>query len=540
MSIRRFSPEVVAYMRNEAPATHPAFGSRIESSTRCQERASQATKEFLERVQAYSKASTHSLVRDASTVERATWPDVIKAMNDSQSADEAKADGWKGVFHWGGRKIGGAAASVEPWLGLLPGDLFGSVLCGGLKLVFNAAARKSEVREKVLQTLSNIPETLSEAQQFLEQYPYDEQLSEKMLELYITMLQAFRWILDFYHQSWRENFKVFWKQDAYVNDFDAIVDAVQTAAKSLRTRIDLCLHGTVGDIRHHLARLLEEQVTKQDLCDLMYDLRREYASNETLFRRTREQLELPVQSTELNNILQVRPDTSARDVLVYDSRRGTVDLDNAMVDQYIMQTSLFRTWISSRESLPLGILDIFVDQTISPLTTFCATLLSNLARYPFFLTLSYFCQPHTDDDLAGGSGLIRSLLAQLLPHVSLEGLSRSELLRSSRDPAYLVDLFVKMIDRLSGCVIFCVIDGIHAFDPSNVLAEEVKFVLAKLLPLASTPHPRLVFKLLVTGLGSSWFFKYGLSIHHQLMIEDDFRSNNEDCTEELMSGDLAW
>ena len=239
-------------------------------------------------------------------------------------------------------------------------------------------------------------------------------------------------------------------------------------------------------------------------------------------------------------MLQVPPDTSGRDVSAYDDMRLLFDSENAVVDQYIVQSSLFHTWFSSRQSQAIGIPDIFVDDEISPLTTFCATFVSTMRRQPVFLTLSHFCQLHVNDGLTGGRGLIRSLISQLSPYVSLEGLSRQELLQSSGNLPYLMNLFEKLISRLYGCAVFCVIDGIHVFDGTPLFADELSLVLMRLVQLASTSHPRLVFKLLVTGVGNSWFFREGLSIYNQLVIEDDYRNSNREYTKELMSAELAW
>ena len=103
-----------------------------------------------------------------------------------------------------------------------------------------------------------------------------------------------------------------------------------------------------------------------------------------------------------------------------------------------------------------------------------------------------------------------------------------------------MDLFEKLLATLADVAVFCVLDGIHFCDSNQVFAEEVASVLTRLTYLASIPHPRIIFKLLVTGNGSSWFFKDGLSVSKQLLIEEDFAKNQEDTTEELISAELAW
>ncbi|KAF7502759.1 hypothetical protein GJ744_005176 [Endocarpon pusillum] len=558
MALTRFSPEVESYLNNEAPDTHPAFGLSVESSTCLHEKASQATKDFLAKVQTYSKSSSDILMRDVSAIEHATWADVLQAVADIQAADKSKAQGWKGFLHRGGRKFGAACPSIESCLVILPRDLYSSVLCGGLEMIIKAAARRSQLRDKVRQTLTELPETFEEASQFREKYPDDQQLSEKMLVLYIKMLGVFEGALEFYHQNPGEHFKALWKQDAPTKDFDAKIQAVQEAAKHLRRCSELCLHSKVGDLhstisnieaeqrklsssmRVGLGTILEDQVTKTEVYKWVCELRRQYALGAPmLLQHTLEQLKPPIQSAELNEILQVPPDTSGRDALAYDNMRLLFDSENAIVDQYIVQSSLFHVWFSSRQSQAIGIPDIFFAEEISPLTIFCATFVCTMRRQPLFLSLSHFCQLHVNDGLVGGSGLIRSLISQLSPHVTLEGLSRQEVLQSSGNISYQMSLFDGLIARLSGCAVFCVIDGIHAFDRTPALASELNLVLMRLVQLASTSHPRLVFKLLVTGIGNTWFFREGLSIYNQLVIEDDYRNSSREYTKELLNAELA-
>jgi hypothetical protein len=262
--------------------------------------------------------------------------------------------------------------------------------------------------------------------------------------------------------------------------------------------------------------------------------------DEQLFQRFRDQIKPPMQAGEINMILRVGPEFASADIAAYDNMRNSFNSTNALVDRFIMQSVQFQSWFGSKQSQALGIPDIFADQLYSPLSMFSATFLSIVQRHPLFLPLSYFCQPHTNDGLAGGSGLIRSLICQLAPHVNLQGLQREELQQSCGDLNYLLFIFQQMVGRLNGFAIFCVIDGIHYCDRNPVHANEISAVLTTLMQIASTPYPTMVFKLLVTGVGSSWFFRHGLPRSNQLAIEEDFRRNKEDYNEDSMAAELTW
>jgi hypothetical protein len=113
-------------------------------------RASKATEQFRQKMKTYTKTSDKGLGQDAATVEQTTWPQVLKAMDDSRVADDAKAKGWKGLFHKAGRHIGDAGGYINPWMDLLPDDMYTSIVCGGMKMVFNVRSQHQPIHHNQL------------------------------------------------------------------------------------------------------------------------------------------------------------------------------------------------------------------------------------------------------------------------------------------------------------------------------------------------------------------------------------------------------
>ena len=70
-------------------------------------------------------------------------------------------------------------------------------------LKIQAAARSSEVREKVLDALDSIPETLEQADIFIEIYRSrsDKRLAQKAVALYVAILAALEHMIEWLDEN---------------------------------------------------------------------------------------------------------------------------------------------------------------------------------------------------------------------------------------------------------------------------------------------------------------------------------------------------
>lgn len=66
---------------------------------------------------------------------KASWEDVLDELDRAKDRWEAKTNGKSGVFRNSGRYLSGRASYISPWLDLLPSSDYGSIVCGGLKLI---------------------------------------------------------------------------------------------------------------------------------------------------------------------------------------------------------------------------------------------------------------------------------------------------------------------------------------------------------------------------------------------------------------------
>ncbi len=65
-----------------------------------------------------------------------TWEDVLQQVEDSRTAWENKAKGKGGFIRQEARNFGHHARMASHWLNMLPAGDYGSIVCGGLKLLF--------------------------------------------------------------------------------------------------------------------------------------------------------------------------------------------------------------------------------------------------------------------------------------------------------------------------------------------------------------------------------------------------------------------
>jgi hypothetical protein len=90
---------------------------------------------------------------------------------------------------------GRAQPGVKAWLDLLP-DPYGSVLAGGLLLIFGAAAHVDKARTKILSALACLPDAVEVRDEYMEVYHGDATLARCSEELYMSILVAVEGMLE--------------------------------------------------------------------------------------------------------------------------------------------------------------------------------------------------------------------------------------------------------------------------------------------------------------------------------------------------------
>jgi len=122
-----------------------------------------------------------------------TWDDVQKLM---QKAEDEYQD--VGTIRKHLRKFSEKAPVFNAWLVLLPQASYSSTIYGGIKIMFEAAGKLHDVREKVFEILGEIPDRIAKAQIYAELYRSSQRVQERSAELYVAILDIFEHVLGWF------------------------------------------------------------------------------------------------------------------------------------------------------------------------------------------------------------------------------------------------------------------------------------------------------------------------------------------------------
>ncbi|KAK7418116.1 hypothetical protein QQX98_004091 [Neonectria punicea] len=147
--------------------------------------------------------------------------------------------------------------------------------------------------------------------------------------------------------------------------------------------------------------------------------------------------------------------------------------------------------------------------SVSALSLFSAAIVQSLRRDQRFCTLAFFCGEHSNarDPLAGGIGIIKSLIVQLLNQYQFDGADLGLATREvdldvlEDDAEQLCRLFVGLMRRVQSKVtLFCVLDSVNVYDDPEFMQElEVERVLYEVLSLTRDIRVQTHVKILLTS-----------------------------------------
>jgi len=181
--------------------------------------------------------------------------------------------------------------------------------------------------------------------------------------------------------------------------------------------------------------------------------------------------------------------------------------------RWLLTTAQFKNWLSQPFSGILLVDGYCKDDgigKISPLSVLCASLATTLVQTSSNIVLRFFCSSHTrveQDTISGPSGLIRSLITQLIlypdtPDIDLDPMEQGlyDAVSQCNVPA-LVSLFGSILCNMDKSItIICVIDGISDFEtPLRGWDREILGVVDQLQNLVYNQRSGPTLKLLMTS-----------------------------------------
>lgn len=209
---------------------------------------------------------------------------------------------------------------------------------------------------------------------------------------------------------------------------------------------------------------------------------------------------------------------------------NTFDSNRMAAAQGILMSQPFRDWLLTRQS-QLLLIDGSMSMTFSsrhttPMTAMLASLVISLWGNPSTTILSFFCGLHTDpaDPLAGPSGLLRSLISQVLlrqQDYRLDFINSHEYCNAllSYHLPTLCDTFVRLVIQIPGDVI-CLLDGLCQYE-EPVWEADLDLVLKCLAwTVGDGIYRGRCFKVLITTPSRSWQIKpYVETLPHAQILD---------------------
>ncbi|KAK4693082.1 hypothetical protein P7C71_g4246, partial [Lecanoromycetidae sp. Uapishka_2] len=221
--------------------------------------------------------------------------------------------------------------------------------------------------------------------------------------------------------------------------------------------------------------------------------------------------ELPFTQELLESLFNVDQKMIEQDLQKIIREGGRSPIKSQSRGHWLLQDAKFQNWLTAGETRGLLVDGNFDgNEKISAMSFVCALLIQSLKIAETAITISSFCGLHTrsNDPLSSASGLLRSLISQLLciQDFNLSSITEEyEEQLHENNLAYLIDLFQLLVEQLpENRVLFCLVDGI-AFYEKNKDKAEICAVLNTLAELANDQGVGPIVKLLVTNpLRSRW------------------------------------
>ncbi|KAI4254830.1 MAG: hypothetical protein LQ352_002884 [Teloschistes flavicans] len=416
------------------------------------------------------------------------------------------------------KKFQTAAPAIEAWLKLLPStSWYGSIICGGLTIILEAAVNLRKFRKETLTALDQIPQCIEKAEFLMRTYGY-VRVNSQVGNLYLAILNALQYILEWYQRAAGiKFFSAFWKGPAYAERLKNKIKEVNLASQAMTERASqsdqmrlkeirtVTAHSMVGELkilaveaRNHLYEVLKDtelwreavqswqqsRLTDEDQKAIENQALLEKEENNKAVRRS------------LLACFDAYHDDSSRDmerVLGYITSMTLGDQDRvgAMIQHPATQDWLFDPLFGAL--LVNG--NCRRPDPIAPTSVACSLLIHVFTRKVSLPTLYWFCGLHAGGPHGNPLGMLRGLIGQLL------GLSRCRCSPEDRkgldmqDLGKLLKLFRRLLRRSTvDAPLVCILDGLSFYETRHQ-SSNLSQIISELAKFAKSSSPRLILLL---------------------------------------------
>ncbi|KAL7629525.1 hypothetical protein AAE478_001046 [Parahypoxylon ruwenzoriense] len=481
-------------------------------------------KQFAEALQAFEDALPDKYKTRFNLHDKHNWSGVIEEARIAEMKYKKKANGEspfgkvRGFF----RSLQKKSPFVVSWVDLLPTQSeYGSLICGGFKMILRAAARMDEIREFTVKALAAIPDEVEKAQLMID-YNQDLDISRRLYtrvsSLYSKVFWVLEHIINWYGQrSAARHFKAILQQSAYEKDLEDKVNDFKAAVSAVKDEADLCGLRRLRDI--------EERV--QGAVKLLQCLNDTMLSHPWLHPQTGQPL--PIQYIQpltakrkaisrqslCESVLHYEEDIPNMDLVTITLRGSELGLKEQDRIVYAIESQTMRAWLLNPKNAALVIRGNSEDlDTGAFAMSFVAAHViqsTRQAQKSQLLSLFWFTGQHRNvrnDANANVHGIVRSLIGQLVHKHSgfdLYFIKRSTAIAMrDNDLRVLCYVFEELIHQLpENTVTFCVIDWLACLEYRE--REEVRFLVDRLRNIERHGSEKgSLFKLLFTHTGGTF------------------------------------
>ncbi|KAL8841966.1 MAG: hypothetical protein Q9176_002903 [Flavoplaca citrina] len=502
-------------------------------------------KAFLLEIEAFEREDRqHSRIRHDIAPE-SDWDAVLKtAENAKLDAEVTAIKGMSGAVRKLARRLGDAGPTFRAWLQMLPTDSYGSVICGGFKIIIDAAIKHKELCEEVFDALGDIPEVIRDAEFSFREYK-SEALHKRVAKLYTVITETLKGILSFYKEraSGRHMravgnaFKAIVKGSNYGRKIQADITNVKDSAYAVKQEAERCFQQRVGEMMNaqeyqtfqgaQSLKINTESINVQQriYADFQY---RQKCYNFALWNEMMAIKGAVVPKPSLSNgpslrkirrLLNTSPGVAAEDMeeVLREARRFPIHLQT-QANQFMSSQEL-QEWLTSPYSRALLAQASDGDDKISALSFVASLLVQSFEASEDALALYFYCGLNTDsygDSLPDATGMVQNIIAQLLwpeRHAYHLGFINNKHIQAleNGDLEALCDLLEGLTQQLpSSTTLFLVVDSISFYETRDRL-EDTYYVMNRMLELVDKAS--FVFKLLITSPGTSVYMTQGS--HHE-------------------------
>ncbi|KAK9425271.1 hypothetical protein SUNI508_13201 [Seiridium unicorne] len=564
------------YMKHRAPELDPAWqvsaGQKfLESKQRrkSSERAREKTRKFKNILKVFVKSTKVESIKGFDVERHFTWTDVQSIANEGLERDAERGKWRRHPARFIGRTLQNSAPVLQLVLDFLPNNEFTSILCGALALVFNAAQRIKDVREKIHKCFENLPYIIKRTERHVNIYAENSDVWEAAEDLYLGILEGVEKMLTWIDESACGKYNLTLLRafaDSEVAtalksmflphlsgqnvDEHAIKECIDENISKFEVAIADALHSRIANVDKIVEAAVSTAV--QHLFDFEREARQEQVQTNAQMLSALHSNRAFLTSNQLRDIVGVDAEIVKLDVevAVLDAEQAFSDSTAGESAASIMQHPKFRKWLYTNRSDMLlvrwGAHLNFDEETSCVLSLLSGLLYRALSQGAPALPVIHFCGQHngSDDPFSNPGGVLRYLSAQLLDaepdrvDLSAFNLNIIQGIQASNFQ-YLQFLFRTALMAASGRFVFLIVDDISCLEGTpweHDFGIVIRFWrdLANYFNRGIPGHTGPIFKILLTNPSASRYAEQWLA-HEDCVLDLDDEGNINETTSELGS-----